>query len=117
MVWIKDNFLQQFQLNPTVGYHPESVEHVFHISGEQLRKAAVVVGLGPNEKTVYMSFLLKEQHILSTTLRSNQLPRGKTWAIWPLLWQFTYPRELHEEVGIRSTKLKLLGNYQHWKYH
>ena len=53
----KENFLQQFQLSPTVGYHPESVERVSHIGGDLLRKAAVVVGLVEREDGLHVIFM------------------------------------------------------------
>ena len=58
----RDNFLQQFQLNPPVGYHPESVERVSHLSGEELRKAAVVVGLVEREDGLHVIFTKRAAH-------------------------------------------------------
>ncbi|MCW4443551.1 CoA pyrophosphatase [Vibrio splendidus] len=103
----KENFLQQFQLNPTVGYHPESVERVSHISGDQLRKAAVVVGLVEREDGLHVIFTKRAAHLKHHPGQVS-FPGGKHELSDPSM-QFTALRELHEEVGIRSDQVKIVG--------
>ncbi|MEZ9298814.1 coenzyme A pyrophosphatase [Vibrio splendidus] len=103
----RDNFLQQFQLNPTVGYHPESVGRVSHISGEQLRKAAVVVGLVEREDGLHVIFTKRAAHLKHHPGQVS-FPGGKHELSDPSM-QFTALRELHEEVGIRSDQVKIVG--------
>ena len=100
----KDNFLQQFQLNPTVGYHPESVERVSHITEDQLRKAAVVVGLVEREDGLHVIFTKRAAHLKHHPGQVS-FPGGKHELSDPSM-QFTALRELHEEVGIRSDQVK-----------
>lgn len=103
----RDNFLQQFQLNPTVGYHPESVGRISHISGEQLRKAAVVVGLVEREDGLHVIFTKRAAHLKHHPGQIS-FPGGKHEQSDPSM-QFTALRELHEEVGIRSDQVKIVG--------
>ncbi|MFA0113040.1 CoA pyrophosphatase [Vibrio sp. 10N.261.46.E11] len=103
----KDNFLQQFQLNSTVGYHPESVERVSHISDDQLRKAAVVVGLVEREDGLHVIFTKRAAHLKHHPGQIS-FPGGKHELSDPSI-QFTALRELHEEVGIRSDQVKIVG--------
>ncbi|WP_435249123.1 CoA pyrophosphatase [Vibrio sp. nBUS_14] len=103
----RDNFLQQFQLNPTVGYHPESVRRISHISGEQLRKAAVVVGLVEREDGLHVIFTKRAVHLKHHPGQIS-FPGGKHEQSDPSM-QFTALRELHEEVGIRSDQVKIVG--------
>ncbi|MEZ8901214.1 CoA pyrophosphatase [Vibrio sp. 10N.247.310.34] len=103
----KDNFLQQFQLNSTVGYHPESVERVSHINDDQLRKAAVVVGLVEREDGLHIIFTKRAAHLKHHPGQIS-FPGGKHELSDPSM-QFTALRELHEEVGIRSDQVKIVG--------
>ncbi|MFA0076568.1 CoA pyrophosphatase [Vibrio artabrorum] len=103
----KENFLQQFQLIPTVGYHPESIERVSHISGDQLRKAAVVVGLVEREDGLHVIFTKRAAHLKHHPGQVS-FPGGKHELSDPSL-QFTALRELHEEVGIRSDQVEIVG--------
>jgi len=103
----RDNFLQQFQLNPPVGYHPESFDRVSHISGEELRKAAVVVGLVEREGGLHVIFTKRAAHLKHHPGQVS-FPGGKHELSDPSM-QFTALRELHEEVGIRSDQVKIVG--------
>ncbi|MGO2320627.1 MAG: CoA pyrophosphatase [Vibrio toranzoniae] len=103
----RKNFLQHFQLNTTVGYHPESIERVAHISREQLRKAAVVVGLVDREDGLHVIFTKRAAHLKHHPGQVS-FPGGKHELSDPSM-QFTALRELHEEVGIRSDQVKIVG--------
>ncbi|NAZ53626.1 CoA pyrophosphatase [Vibrio toranzoniae] len=103
----RKNFLQHFQLNTTVGYHPESIERVAHISREQLRKAAVVVGLVDREDGLHVIFTKRAAHLKHHPGQVS-FPGGKHELSDPSM-QFTALRELHEEVGIRSDQVKVVG--------
>ena len=103
----RKNFLQQFQLNTAVGYHPESIERVAHISREQLRKAAVVVGLVDREDGLHVIFTKRAAHLKHHPGQVS-FPGGKHELSDPSM-QFTALRELHEEVGIRSDQVKIVG--------
>jgi 8-oxo-dGTP pyrophosphatase MutT (NUDIX family) len=103
----RDNFLQRFQLNPTVGYHPESVMVLAHIRTEELRKAAIVVGLVEREDGLHVIFTKRAAHLKHHPGQIS-FPGGKHELSDPSI-QFTALRELHEEVGIRSDQVKIVG--------
>ncbi len=103
----KDNFLQQFQLNSNGWLPPWICRACFYISGEQLRKAVLSVGLVEREDGLHVIFT-KREYILSTNSDKLCFPGGKHEQSDPSM-QFTALRELHEEVGIRSDQVKIVG--------
>lgn len=103
----KQNFLQQFQLNPIVGYHPESIERVAQIRDEDLRQAAVVVGLVERENGLNVIFTKRAAHLKHHPGQVS-FPGGKYEQSDPTL-QHTALRELQEEIGIVKEQVKVIG--------
>ena len=99
----KQNFLQQFQLNPIVGYHPESIERVAQFRDEDLRQAAVVVGLVERNNELNVIFTKRAAHLKHHPGQVS-FPGGKYEQSDPSL-QHTALRELQEEIGYGAKKL------------
>lgn len=103
----RQHFLQQFQLKPTVGYHPESIKRLSHLNDSKLRKAAVVVGLVDRKEGLHVIFTKRAKHLKHHPGQIS-FPGGKFEPSDPSL-HFTALRELEEEVGILSSQVKIIG--------
>lgn len=103
----KQDFLQSFQLKNTIAYHPESMQRVAHLDTEQLRKAAVLIGLVERTDGLQIIFTKRAEHLKHHPGQVS-FPGGK-YEPSDISLQYTALRELEEEVGIFPYQVDIVG--------
>ncbi|MGL5653071.1 MAG: CoA pyrophosphatase [Vibrio sp.] len=103
----RHQFIQQFQMNLPVPYHPQSLLRVAHLMPDSLRQAAVLIGVVERPHGLQVILTKRAAHLKHHPGQIS-FPGGK-YEPSDLSLQHTAQREAYEEIGLPPHKIHILG--------
>ena len=103
----REALLAHFMLSPTVDYHPQTQARVAHLTGKPLQQASVLIGFVKRTTGLHVIFTRRAEHLKHHPGQIS-FPGGKFEEEDGCL-QNTALREAHEEVGIRTHDVEIIG--------
>ena len=103
----KNQIIQKFQLQQTVGYHQETLRRVAHVPRSSLRKASVLIGFVERGSGLNIIFTKRAKHLKHHPGQIS-FPGGKHETSDTSLAD-TALRETYEEIGIPVNEITIFG--------